>query len=124
MAQVTSPQLPFSYSTIIVQGAQWYRVFTYDQNSLPVNLTGYTAALTFSINNVTQPFLIATTSNGKIVLGGALGTITITLGQADTAKLPGPTTAQPTINHSMLLTDGSGNQIPLWYGTCTVIVQA
>lgn len=124
MATVTSPQLPFNYNTIIVQGAQWYRQFTYQQNSTAVNLTNYSAALTFSVNNGYQAFLVASTANGKIVLGGNTGTITITLSQADTAKLPAPTTAQPTINHSLILTDASSNEIPLWYGTATVILQA
>ena len=53
--------------------------------STPWNLTGYTATMTVRpFAGSTTTTLLATTANGKITLGGALGTISVTFSSTDT----------------------------------------
>jgi hypothetical protein len=65
----------------IEQGATFRRVFTWrDSNGALVNLTGYTARMQIRRRkSSTDVEHSATTSNGGIALGGALGTVTVTI---------------------------------------------
>lgn len=77
------------YDFYIEQGATFNKTITWnDGNSVPVNLSGYTARMQIrkSFSSDT-PILTLTTENGHIALGGALGTITLTLQAADTEPL-------------------------------------
>lgn len=79
---------PGDYDFTIYQGANFVRVFTWkDETDTLVNLTGYTARM--QIRKKIDGDILAdmTTVNGKIVLGGALGTITASLTAAETAAI-------------------------------------
>lgn len=75
------------YDLYIEQGATFVQPLVWkDSNGDPVDLTSYAARMQFrsSISSSTVLFS-ATTANGRIALGGALGTITITIDADDTA---------------------------------------
>lgn len=76
---------------VIKQGATFNYVLTWygDKNkTTPINLTGYTARMHVRTNiEDATPILELTTENGRITLGGALGTITLLVSAADTAAL-------------------------------------
>jgi hypothetical protein len=80
------------YDTEIEQGATFQLSLTWrDENSNLVNLTGYTARMQVrAVITDTTPLLDLTTTNGAIVLGGALGTIAVTASAAQTAALTAP----------------------------------
>lgn len=76
-----------TYDLFIEQGATFVKTITWnDSASDPVNLTGYTARMQFrsSVNSSTVLFS-ATSTDGRITLGGALGTIAIAFDADDTA---------------------------------------
>ena len=80
---------PGNYDITIYQGATFSQVLTWkDGNDALVNLTGYTARMMArtSVDGAT-PFLTLTTENGGIALGGAAGTITLSVNAAGTAAL-------------------------------------
>lgn len=80
------------YNPTIEQGATWERVIYWkDENGALVDLSGYTAAATFrsSIEDATAIIELSTGGSG-IVLGGAAGTITLTMTAAQTAALTAP----------------------------------
>ena len=75
-----------TYDLYIEQGATWLKTITWnDSDGVPIDLTGYTARMQFR-SSVTSSTILATatTENGKITLGGALGTIVITFSATDT----------------------------------------
>lgn len=79
-----------SHDLCIPQGASWSRVFTWKTGSpaAAVNLTGYTARMHFRTSySAASATLELTTGNNRIALGGALGTITLTLTATETAAL-------------------------------------
>ena len=83
-------QVPLTFyagETFIPPAITWL-----DQNSVPVNLVGYSASLTFrqTITTNDPPFLLATTGNGMIALGGALGTIQVNVSATVTATFAVP----------------------------------
>jgi hypothetical protein len=77
------------YNTTIDQGSVWSVVLVYtDSNNVPVNLTGYTAAMQLRQNyNSDVADLTLTTANGGITIVGATGTITINATAAQTGDL-------------------------------------
>ena len=75
-----------SYKWIADKGATMSRVITWysdEAQTTPVNLTNYTAKM--QVRSVPGSTLILelSTTNGRIVLGGAAGTITCTVAAAD-----------------------------------------
>ncbi len=70
----------------IERGANYDEQLTWaDDSQVPIDLTGYSGALTVHvIGSPGDAVLTATTGNGKLVLGGALGTIDIDFTAADT----------------------------------------
>lgn len=84
-------QDPGRYDMTIWQGATFQRVFTWRVGTpaANVNLTGYTARMQLRTTAAsgTKAFE-ATTSNGRISLGGSAGTITINISATDTAAIP------------------------------------
>lgn len=70
-----------TYNIIADQGATFGRTITWnDADGDPVNLSGYTARMQVrSIVSSNTVALELTTENGRITLGGALGTITLTV---------------------------------------------
>lgn len=78
------------YNITCDQGATFERVFTLLQGDgeTPYNLTGYTARMQIRRNIDEETSLVdLTTANGRIALGGAAGTITVTMNPATTAAL-------------------------------------
>lgn len=76
------------YNLVCEQAATFNLSFTIKTNDTPWNLTGYTATMTV------KPYLeapttsvSATTSNGKITLGGTAGTASVVLSASETATL-------------------------------------
>ena len=67
-----------SFDFTIEQGATFNLVMTWKIDTVPVNLTGYTARLQARVDYAdTATVLSMTTSGGGITLGGAAGTITL-----------------------------------------------
>lgn len=80
---------PGQYDITIYQGATFSRMLTWkDANNVAINLSGYTARLQMRTSqDAAAPFITLTTENGGITLGGAAGTITLTISAATTAAI-------------------------------------
>lgn len=78
-----------TYHIKIEQGATFSLTLTYkDSNDAAIDLTNYTARMQLRRRiNDTTTLLEATTENGRIALGGAAGTVVITVLATDTANL-------------------------------------
>jgi hypothetical protein len=72
---------PGKYNLLVLQGAKLDLTLTWtDDDNLPINLTGYTARLYIRRHVGATAILVEmTTENGRIVLGGAAGTIRLVL---------------------------------------------
>ena len=77
------------YDITIEKGATFNRIITYkDENGDAIDLTGFTAAMDIRAMKTTDTTLIQlTTENGRIALGDAAGTITLTILATDTETL-------------------------------------
>lgn len=77
------------YNFTIDQGSDWnLNVIYKDANDAPINLTGYTAAMQLRQNyNSDTAELTLSTSNGGIVITGALGKLVLTATAAQTGAL-------------------------------------
>lgn len=74
---------------VIEQGATFLVNMTWtDENSSPIDLTGYDARMDIkeNINSVT-PIITLSVTNTRIVLGGVAGTIQLNITDADTTSL-------------------------------------
>ena len=82
-----------------------------------VNLSGFTAEMDVRTTEADTgvQLLTLTTSNSRIALGGAAGTITLTVSAADTAAL----TAQ-TAWYDLIVTSGAGTVTPLFKGVFVI----
>lgn len=79
---------PATYDIAIYQGSTWARQLTWlDDAGDPFNLTGYTARMQVRDQQNSVELLELTTEDGRIALGGAAGTISLTLTAAETAAL-------------------------------------
>jgi len=80
---------PGHYDFTLYQGASFSRILTWkNENDTLINLTGYTARMQLrESQDEASAFLTLTTENGGIALGGALGTITLSISASDTAAL-------------------------------------
>lgn len=80
---------PGTYDITIYKGATFARVLTWrDSANALVNLTGFTARMHMRVSqDEATPFLTLTTENGRIALGGALGTITLSITATDTSTI-------------------------------------
>lgn len=80
---------PGHYDFTIYQGATFSRVLTWrDENNDAINLSGYTARMQLrESTDAGDAFVSLTTENGGIALGGAAGTVTLTISAADTAAI-------------------------------------
>lgn len=79
---------PATYNVLMPQGATFDRTFTLTLDATPVNLTGYTAALQVRTSATSDDAIISLASGQGIALGGAAGTITITIDDVTTAAVP------------------------------------
>jgi hypothetical protein len=84
-------QDPGRYDMTIFQGATFNRVFTWRVGSpaTNVNLTGFAARMQLRAKAESATVVLeATTANGRITLGGAAGTVTVSLPAELTETLP------------------------------------
>lgn len=79
-----------TYNITVDQGASYSQVITWkDSNGDPISLVGWTARMQVrGLPSSTSTVIELTTENGRIALGGAAGTVTLTITAADTATLP------------------------------------
>lgn len=78
---------PGRYNINVYQGTTFTLAPVWKIDNLPVNLTGYTADMQVRVAP-DQPIIVElSTSNGRAVITGALGKITLTLTAAQTAAL-------------------------------------
>ena len=76
---------PGVYNQVVPQSTTYEFACSIQTDSTPWDLTNYTAVMTVRpFLGSTTTTLEATTENGKITLGGALGTITVNLSALDT----------------------------------------
>jgi hypothetical protein len=67
------------------QGQTFQRVLTLKQEGVPLNLTGYSAKMQVRKDfNSSTTIIELSTANGRILLGGSLGTVTLTLTATET----------------------------------------
>jgi tRNA threonylcarbamoyladenosine modification (KEOPS) complex Pcc1 subunit len=105
-----------TYDILIEQGATYSQLVTYKEAGVAINLTGYTARLQVrSTLESASTVVELTTANGRIALGGAAGTITLTISATDTAAL----TAGRGV-YDLELVSGSGIVTRLLQGVCTI----
>jgi hypothetical protein len=105
-----------TYDLLIEQGATFSQVITYKDNGVAVNLQGYTARMQVRSTLESATALIElTTANGRIALGGAAGTITLSISATDTAAL----TAGRGV-YDLELVSGSGIVTRLLQGVATI----
>lgn len=105
-----------TYDILIEQGATFSQVITYKDVGVAVNLTGYTARMQVRATIEAATALIdLTTANGRIALGGAAGTITLSISAADTEAL----TAGRGV-YDLELVSGSGIVTRLLQGVATI----
>ena len=77
------------YNLVCDQATTFNFQFTVATDGTPWNLTGYTATLTIRpFLGSTTTTLLATTANGKIVLGGSTGRVTVTFNSTETNIVP------------------------------------
>ena len=82
---------PGLYDIRIRQGASFNLPIIYTDNEeppAPIDLTGFSARMTIRKNAASPSIIELTTENGRITLGGAAGTITLSINATDTEALP------------------------------------
>lgn len=103
---------------VIEQGATFSRILTLkDSTGTVVNLNSYSSAemdLRENPESSTEVITL-TTGNGRIALGGAAGTVTLTISSSDTASM----TADDGV-YDLELTDSGGNVFRILEGTYAV----
>ncbi len=109
-----------TYNLVIEQGATFTATVTWrDAANALVNLTGYTARMQIRATVAAGTFAIElTNANGRIVLGGALGTIDLTIAAADTALI-----GAGSYVYDLELVSGSAVVTRLIQGTATVVAE-
>ena len=76
------------YDFVIQQGAKFQRNLTYkDSTGNVIDLSGYSARMEIREDHEADSIIGLSTGNGRIVLGGALGTIQLNLTSAETLSL-------------------------------------
>jgi chitodextrinase len=77
------------YDIVIDRGSTFLLTFTYATSAgVPIDLTGYTARMQIRKKASAPVIMELNTANGRIVLGGTAGTVTLTLSAAETTTLP------------------------------------
>lgn len=105
------------YKMLMEQGATYNLVLTWrNPDQTPINLTGYTARMQVRKSKTAADTLLSlTTENGRITLGGSLGTIMFDVPADVTATLqPGQWV------YDLELVNASGQVTRLIEGPCTV----
>lgn len=76
---------PSTYNITCPQGATYSTTFTVSQDGVPLDLTGYTAALQVRDSYTATDAEISLTSGSGITLGGTAGTIAVVVSSTVTA---------------------------------------
>lgn len=98
------------------QGATWSLALTWnDDGGDPINLTGYTARMHVRKSYDAATTVVALTSGSGITLGGAAGTITLSVSATTTGGVPASTYV-----YDLELESGGGQVTRLVEGTLTV----
>jgi hypothetical protein len=80
--------LSAKYNLVCDQATTFNFQFSINNNNVLLNLTGYTGTMTVRpFVGATTTTVVASTANGRMVLGGALGTVTVTLDAATTGDI-------------------------------------
>lgn len=104
------------YSFVLDQGSTWDTVMTWKIGGTPVNLTGYTARMQARATADSTSTVFSWTSGaGQLVLGGALGTITLNIPDTVTAGYTAGTYV-----YDLELESGGGATTRLLEGTFTI----
>jgi len=93
-------------------GGRFSEQFTYKIDTVPVDLTGYSA--TFEIRSSTATLLTASVGSG-ITLGGAAGTIAVAFTSTQMETVP-----TGSYGYTLTLIPSVGQDFPLMAGTITV----
>lgn len=105
-----------NFDLLIEQGATFSQVITYKDAGVAVDLQGFTARMQVRATLEAAAALIElNTGNGRIVLGGSAGTITLSISATDTAAL----TAGRGV-YDLELVSGSGVVDRLLQGVATI----
>lgn len=104
-----------TYNITCYQGATYSETFTIKINDVAVNLTGYTAAMQVRRSHEDTTAILTLTSGSGITLGGAAGTITLTIAYADTEDL-----IAGQYLYDLEITSSGGTKDRLLQGTFTV----
>lgn len=103
----------------LTRGATFAHVFTWtDKAGTAINVTGYTARFTID-NRAGAEVVSVTSAGGSITLGGAAGTVAVTLTAAETAAL-----ARESVHggrYAVVLTASGGSIVPLADGRVAVL---
>lgn len=76
---------PGNYNMVVPQATTYNFACKIQNNSMPVDLTGYTGTMTVRpFLGATTTTLIASTENGKLTLGGATGSVNVTFTATET----------------------------------------
>lgn len=76
------------YNLVCEQATTFNFQFTIKNDSTPWNLTNYTAVMTVRpFVGASTTTVVASTDNGRITLGGALGTVTVTIDATTTGGI-------------------------------------
>jgi hypothetical protein len=77
---------PGNYNMVVPQATTYNFACTIQENSTPWDLTGYTGTMTVRpFLGATTTTLVASTENGKLTLGGATGSVTVTFTATETS---------------------------------------
>jgi len=80
--------LSAKYNLVCEQATTFNFQFTIKNGSTPWNLTNYTAVMTVRpFVGATTTTVVASTANGRITLGGALGTVTVNIDATTTGAI-------------------------------------
>ena len=76
------------YNLVCEQATTFNFQFTIKNDSTPWNLTNYTAVMTVRpFVGASTTTVVASTANGRITLGGTLGTVTVTIDATTTGAI-------------------------------------
>ena len=80
--------LSAKYNLVCDQATTFNFQFSINNNNVLLNLTGYTGVMTVRpFVGATTTTVVASTANGRMVLGGALGTVTVTIDATTTGAI-------------------------------------
>lgn len=107
---------PGNYDITIYQGANFNEIFTWrDENNALVNLTGFSARMMARATADAPNTFISLASGNGITLGGAAGTISLSMSAAQTAVL------NPMVGvYDLEIVDGAGQVSRLLQGSIFV----